>query len=206
MERVIAYVDGLNRYFGMKESRWQRFYWLDIQALVRNLLKSHQELKAVNYFTARVSGGPSDPAKPRRQNTCLEALLAHTQINIHYGHYLEREQKCFRCGNTWDCHEEKGTDVNIATRMLLDAFHDQFDAALLLSADSDLAGPVQVITQEFSPKRVVMAFPPNRHSAMLKKIATASFTINRAKLSRSQLPQEVRNSDGVTLRRPPSWT
>ncbi len=44
MERLIAYVDGFNLYFGMRETGWQRFYWLDIELLVRNLLKPYQKL------------------------------------------------------------------------------------------------------------------------------------------------------------------
>ena len=206
MERLIAYVDGFNLYFGMRESGWQRFYSLDVELLIRNLMKSYQKLVEVNYFTARVSGTASDPDKPRRQNTYLEALQAHTDLAFHYGHYLDKQRTCFGCGNKWTDHEEKGTDVNIAARMVLDAFRDRFDTALLLSADGDLAGPIQTITEQFPPRRVVVAFPPMRHSAELEKVATASFNINRAKLSKSQLPEEVRKPDGPCLRRPASWT
>ena len=38
MERVIAYVDGYNLYYGLRERRWKRFYWLDIQAMVKQAL------------------------------------------------------------------------------------------------------------------------------------------------------------------------
>ncbi len=44
MERVIAYVDGYNLYYGLREKGWKRFYWLNIQALVGHLLKPDQEL------------------------------------------------------------------------------------------------------------------------------------------------------------------
>jgi hypothetical protein len=33
MERVIAYVDGFNLYFGLKSKGWQRYFWLNIPAL-----------------------------------------------------------------------------------------------------------------------------------------------------------------------------
>ena len=36
VERVIAYVDGFNLYFGLKSKGWQRYYWLDVPALVGN--------------------------------------------------------------------------------------------------------------------------------------------------------------------------
>jgi len=38
MQRVIAYVDGYNLYHGLREKGWKWFYWLNIQAMVQNLL------------------------------------------------------------------------------------------------------------------------------------------------------------------------
>ncbi len=205
MERLIAYVDGFNLYFGLREAGWQRYLWLDVEQLVRSYLKSRQLLVKVNYFTARVSGTPSDPDKPRRQNTYLEALQVRTKVAIHYGHYLAKERKCFNCSNRWTDHEEKGTDVNIAVQMLLDAMHDEFDTALLLSADSDLAGPVQAIQREWSQKRVVVAFPPKRYSAELQRRAAAHFHVSRARVASIQLPDPVVKPDGHRLRRPQTW-
>ncbi len=205
MERVVAYVDGFNLYFGLKEARWRRFYWLDVELLVRSLLKPHQDLVAVKYFTAHVSATPSEPDKANRQNTYLEALEAQTSVVLHYGHYLHKKRCCFNCGHQWLDHEEKGTDVNIAVEMLLDAFDDRFDSALLISADGDLASPIESIRRRFPRKRIVVAFPPKRHSTELEKLATASFTINRAKFSKSQLPQKVCKPDGTPLEKPATW-
>jgi len=39
MPRAITYIDGFNLYFGLKSQGWERFLWLDVQALSRNLLK-----------------------------------------------------------------------------------------------------------------------------------------------------------------------
>lgn len=30
-QRVIAYIDGFNLYFGLKAAKWKRFYWLNLQ-------------------------------------------------------------------------------------------------------------------------------------------------------------------------------
>ena len=49
-ERVIAYIDGFNLYFGIV-SAFKNVRWLNIELLVKNLLKPHQELIAVKYFT-----------------------------------------------------------------------------------------------------------------------------------------------------------
>jgi hypothetical protein len=55
LERVIAYIDGFNLYFGLKSKGWRRYYWLDPRALVLNLLKPTQQLVFTKYFTARIT-------------------------------------------------------------------------------------------------------------------------------------------------------
>ena len=35
MQRVIAYVDGYNLYYGLRTKRWKWFYWLNIQSTAR---------------------------------------------------------------------------------------------------------------------------------------------------------------------------
>ena len=85
MERVIAYVDGFNLYFGLKSKGWQRYYWLDIPRLVGNLLRPDQRLVETKYFTSRVSASASDRDKPKRQNTYLEALQTRPNLSISLG-------------------------------------------------------------------------------------------------------------------------
>ena len=44
MNRVVAYVDGFNLYFGLKEGYGRRYHWLDLQRLVAALLQPDQQL------------------------------------------------------------------------------------------------------------------------------------------------------------------
>ena len=55
-QRVIAYIDAFNLYFGLRESGLRRCYWLNLKALAESLLRSEQELVATKYFTARIAG------------------------------------------------------------------------------------------------------------------------------------------------------
>ncbi|MFN0158883.1 MAG: NYN domain-containing protein, partial [Bacteroidota bacterium] len=100
---------------------------------------------------------------------------------------------------------EKMTDVNIAVEMMNDAFQDRFDTALLVSADSDLTAPIKSIRSLFPNKRIVIAFPPQRHSLELTKQAHACFTLGRANLAKSMFPLEVQKSDGFILKCPDRW-
>ena len=97
------------------------------------------------------------------------------------------------------------TDVNIAVKMLVDAFQDQFDTAILVSGDTDLIPPIREIKANFPKKKIIVAFPPNRHNISLHQIAHASFIIGRKKLKESQLPETVVKPDGYKLQRPAEW-
>ncbi len=205
MQRVTVYIDGLNLYYGLKSKGWRRYYWLDLWRLAVNLLRPCQSLVAVRYFTARVSSQADDPDKPVRQNAYLEALVTLPDLHIHYGHHLPKSITCLNCGTTRTTYEEKMTDVNIAVELLGDAQDDAFDTAIIISADSDLTGPVSAVRRRYPKKRVIVALPPNRSSFRLREAATASLTIGRKVLKDSQLPDRVAKADGHILTRPPSW-
>lgn len=202
MERIITYIDGYNLYYGLRAKHWQRFYWLNLRALALNLLKSSQTLVATKYFTTQVS---TPPDKVRRQTTYIEALEMLPDFYITYGHYLTDTITCRHCGHTYTTHHEKMTDVNIALELLTDAFNDHFDAAVLISADSDLVGPVQKVKQLFPKKRVIVVFPPNRHSVALKNAADVCLHLYQAVLAKSLFPDQVIKPDGFILQRPSSW-
>lgn len=203
--RVIAYVDGYNLYYGIREESWQRYLWLDLPALAKSLLRESQDLLLTKYFTTRIS---SPEPKRKRQSDYLEALQTHCgdSLKMFFGHYQSDPWKCERCNQIVQVPHEKKTDVNIAVEMMTDAFRDEFDTALLISADSDLVPAVLAIRRLFSDKRIVVAFPPARQSMELANAADVHISIGRAKLSRSQLPEVIKKADRRELRRPVKWT
>ena len=203
--RVVMYIDGFNLYYGMRSRGWRRYYWLDLVRLAERLLRPGQTLSGVRYFTARVIPDADSEHKARRQNIYLEALATLYDLDIHYGYYLPKTQRCSDCGATWQTYEEKMTDVNIAVELLSDAYDDKFDTAIVISADSDLARPITTIRERFPGKRVVVAFPPNRVSKLLRGVATASFTIGHGVLSNSQFPESVAAADNRVFTRPSEW-
>jgi len=97
------------------------------------------------------------------------------------------------------------TDVNIAVELLADAYQDKFDTALLVSADSDLSGPIEMVRQLFPKKKVVSAFPPDRSSKELMRLSSAYFTISRTVLANSQFDDQVTSKSGYPLIRPDTW-
>ena len=100
--------------------------------------------------------------------------------------------------------EEKGTDVNIATHLVHDGHLGRFDAAILVSNDSDLAEAVRIVCKEIG--RPVHIFRPqtSRPNAKLQSVATTFNNIDVRHLAGSQLPSTLKDSKG-TFSKPPSW-
>src|SRR6266852_9467262 len=71
MARVITYIDGFNTYYGLKSKGWERYLWLDVQALSRNLLKADQTLclhQVLHRPCERVSGQSQASEHLHRRN------------------------------------------------------------------------------------------------------------------------------------------
>lgn len=201
MQRVISYIDGYNLYFGLRQQGWKRFYWLNLQQLSEQFLRTDQLLVETKYFTTIVKR-PAD--KRLRQQVFLEALQTLPNFSLYYGHFLSDEIVCRRCGYTYTTHHEKMTDVNISVELMRDAFQDRFDLAFLLSADSDLVSPIRTVQQLFPAKRVISIFPPGRSSLALQRVARGVLRVGRAELLKSLFPDQVLKGS-IILNRPSEW-
>lgn len=222
--RAIVYIDGFNLYFGLKSSTKNRknfkklpkkSYWLDLQSLSEKLVRDN-DLLLVKYFTARIKGNPT---KQARQNSLIGALQNYCpKLSIFEGRYLFRQMFCSKCrrissdiacsfcGHVNNIPEEKKSDVNIATQMLRDAYENNFDIAYLVSGDSDLVPPIQIIRSMTPTKKVGVAFPPSRGgSKELENVADFSFHISHSAIKNSLLPDVIIKPDGSKLTIPQEW-
>ncbi len=200
--RVIAYIDGFNLFYGLKSSNMTQCKWLDLRKLIAGMLKGHQVLVAVKYFTSPVKNNPD---KHLKQSTYLSAL-ENSGIEIIKGHFQTSSATCSACLHQWNETKEKMTDVNIATEMITDAFQNKFDVALLISGDSDLVPPIRAIRRYFSSKRVVAVFPPDRSSKALKETAHASLSLGRKKIQDAQFPDRIILPSKHVISAPEGWT
>ena len=205
-KRAMVYIDGFNLYHGLKAKKWKRYYWLDLCKLARNLILPNERMAVahVHYFTAPVFQVRRG-ATAKRQQVYLKALETFPQLTIHSGTWFKKTTQCQACGATWIKYEEKMSDVNIAVQLVEDAYEDNFDTAFLVSGDSDLTRPVEIVRDRFPDKEVRVAFPPKRRSWHLASTAHRNFVITRTKLRDSQLPDQVSHQDGPVLKRPVAW-
>ena len=63
---MIAYIDGFNLYWGLRDAYQHRYLWLDLEKLTLSMLRPGQRLMVVRYFTARTRDDPAGGARQSR--------------------------------------------------------------------------------------------------------------------------------------------
>ena len=199
-------IDGFNFYYGAV--RGTEFKWLDFRALFEQVLPNN-EIGRIRYSTARLEPRPGDPQQPQRQQTYLRALATIPDLTIHYGRFLTSP---VRLPLSQYPHttmevlrtEEKGSHVNLATYLLLDAFDSDYDTAIVVSNDSDLIYPIEVVRRRFQ-KKVGILNPQNRKISWALKNASDFYRpVRPGVLATSQFPPTLRDPSG-TISKPSSW-
>ena len=208
--RTRVYVDGYNLFYAcLKGSPYK---WLNVYSLVDTLLPRN-DIDKLRYFTARVSARPHDPDQPQRQQTYLRALATSPNVEVHFGHFLTHEvtmpdAAAWKAGHYRAARvmktEEKGSDVNLATFLLMDAFDDLYDVAVIISNDSDLKEPIAQIRNRFGKKVVLFGSKTTRISGALKPLAHFIRQFGPNALAGAQFPTQLEDLVGV-FRKPASW-
>ncbi len=98
--------------------------------------------------------------------------------------------------------EEKGSDVNLASHLLNDAWKGAFDAAVVMSNDTDLVTPIRMVTTERGKPVIVVC--PGRWQIAPKLMTVASRVrhIRRGMLRAAQFPPRLA---GTTISKPQGW-
>jgi uncharacterized LabA/DUF88 family protein len=151
MAIVNVYIDGFNLYYGALKKTPYR--WLDLGKLAEALLPS-DTIQELHYFTARVSSRPYNPTAAHDQGLYIRALKTLPNLHIKYGQFTTHSVPMYLTNvdppqKVWvDKTEEKGSDVNLASHLLRDAYGKRFEVAVIVTNDSDLAEPVRIVAQE----------------------------------------------------------
>jgi uncharacterized LabA/DUF88 family protein len=99
--------------------------------------------------------------------------------------------------------EEKGSDVNLATHLLMDAFDNLFDCAVVVSNDSDLKEPISLVRNRFG-KTIGLLNPQQNISRALRPLADFIKPIRGTALANAQFPTQLTDAIG-DFRKPSSW-
>jgi hypothetical protein len=127
-------------------------------------------------------------------------------LSIFYGFFLTHEVTMPLVGGGYAQvikTEEKGSDVNLATQLLVDAYHDDYEVAVIVSNDSDLLMPIQVVTSEFGKPVGLLNPQKNPSRALLPHVAFIK-QIRAGVLAKSQFPTMLHDKRGC-FSKPASW-
>jgi len=210
--RTNVYIDGFNLYNrAVKDTPYK---WLDLSKVCQAILPGHQ-VHHIRYFTALVHTRPNDPQAPQRQQIYLRALRTISNLTMEFGQFRPRikerplvtpipgQARNVRVHDT----EEKGTDVNLATYLLMDGYEGDYEQALVVSNDADLALPISIVRDKL--KLPIGVVNPNidQNEGMpreLRNAATFQRRIHRGVSLKCQFPPTLQDAKG-TITKPSSW-
>ena len=205
-----VYVDGFNLYYrALKDTP---FRWLDLRRLAEALFPQ-DSIRTVCYFTARLQPRAGNPFQRLRQQTYLRALSTLPDLEIHYGAFrsgVKRRPLAEPVPGLPSYvlvrdSEGKGSDVNLATRLLVDGFNGAYEQAVVVSNDADFAGAMRYVRDGLG-LRVTLVNPDARTSSPRDLAAAATYVkrLWRSHLRRSRFPHTLRDEVGA-ITKPPGW-
>lgn len=213
------YVDAFNLYYGCLMDT--PYKWLKLRAFCELSFPSDQ-IKDIYYFTARLKPNSHDLDKHVRQETYLPALRTLPGQHIHEGTYSRKPVKLplhpIPAPPTPATlvkvvkNEEKGSDVNLATWLLIDAFDKAFDAAVVITNDSDVTEPIRQVRRKFGYRVMILhscSRPGRGPSIDLRKAVSmrggsTPLVVPEAHLATSQFPPVMTDAHS-TFHKPAAW-
>lgn len=207
MSRYCFYIDGFNVYYALngdpalKSFPYRKYKWLDYRKLAKSIIGQRDTITGIFYFTAFVRWKRPDVVYRHKQY--IKALRS-VGVETIQGRFMDKDIKCHNCNKYFSTHEEKRTDVNIALKLLGDAFDDLYDKAIIISADSDLLPVIQSVHKYFPDKEIGVMFPIGRTSFDLRQHADFRRKMREPLLQDSQFSDEVKVGSEI-IKRPDSW-
>jgi len=213
MNRTIFLVDGFNLYHSLaqaqKDAGGATTKWLDLKSLCSSILPivgrvsgERAILELIYYFSApptHRSQGKQD------RHTLYMRCLRASGVNVELSRFKSKQVWCPNCRQLFVAHEEKETDVAVATRLFEICHSDQGESIVLLTGDTDLAPTVRTCKRLFPTELILFAFPYRRTNSELAAISPESFSIKRRSCLRHQFPDPFVLPTGARVAKPVDW-
>ncbi len=144
--RVMVFIDGANLYHSLEKVCGRTD--LDYRKLCL-ALSDGRNLRRTYYYNARL-GQSHDPDRYAIQQRFFDYLRRVPKLEVKLGNLVYSPDSRPR---------QKGVDVSLATDMLMHAFRDHYDTAVLVSGDADFADAVQAV-KDLGPNVEIALFGP----------------------------------------------
>lgn len=192
--RAALYVDGFNLYHPIKESGQNHLKWACLWQLGEMLCQPDgYDLVKVVFCTAVPKHLPESMG---RHQTFNAAQIARG-VFVLKGHHVPEGKG----------YSEKQSDINVALSLVLDGVDNVYDAAYLLSADSDQVATAKFFKERLAPlgKQLFAAIPfgktyPTDYNALFVKRRDVSISM----LEHCVMPAQVQGKMGM-INRPPEY-
>lgn len=154
----MIFIDGQNLYYGCKG--FQQGFKYDLEKLVETLknIEPDRELIDVCYYS---SLKPHDANKKGDDERFRKQQGFYEMLKYKYRTFIKttkpKQITCRMCGKTFVEHQEKGIDVAVATDFLLYGLIGEYDVAIIISGDSDLAPVVRRLRDRKPSIRIEVA-------------------------------------------------
>lgn len=196
VSRAAVYIDGFNLYYPIHEMGEPFLKWSNLHELSVNMVRvgGYDLVKCV--FCTAV---PTDNHGKRDRHNTFNRVQEACGVNVLKGHYVYDD--------TLGKYSEKQSDMNVGLSLICDGFDDIYDAAYLVSADSDQAATARVFSERFPEKKLFIVAPPDRSPPnKCLPFADGKFTLRKEDIERCVLPQLVTApATGNPIRRPTEY-
>lgn len=175
MKKVNIYIDGFNVYHVLRNNikygvpPWEmKLKWCDLKSLCLSYLQNDEQLGDIYFFTA-----DSWIQNTKSKWLVYQKALNESGVKIVKWQYnnitkifickmkVEKMVLKFPCFQKmlwifiprflkYKTYEEKRTDVNIAVRIVEDAFLWKYQRAIIMSGDSDIVPAIETVKRNFS--------------------------------------------------------
>lgn len=134
----MIFIDGSNFYFKMKSLGIRNLKKYGYHKLCENL-SGNREIASIGYYIGVVRAKPNDEKgqKLRKNQVDLFNHLRNENVFVYKGYLMKND----------GVYHEKGVDVKIATDILVGAYENLYDDAIVISSDTDLLPAIQKAKQ-----------------------------------------------------------
>ncbi|MCH7762654.1 MAG: NYN domain-containing protein [Candidatus Marinimicrobia bacterium] len=211
MNRVSFLIDGFNLYHSVVDL--QKIHktgskWLDIVKLCKShlyILGNDARLEKVYYFSALAHHLlPSDSSRVQRHRVYIRCLQ-DTGVDVQLAKFKKKFYFCDRCHFKNKRHEEKETDVALASKLFELLQKDIADTVILVTGDTDLKQAVLTAKELFPAKTILFSFPFKRKNSELSIIAPGSFQLIRSMYETCIFSDPYILKNGKEIPKPKEW-
>lgn len=231
MKKVNVYIDWFNVYHVLKNNirhwvpPWEtHMKWSNLKSLAESYLTDEEELWKVYFFTA-----DSWIKKTRAKGTIYQKALNNTGAIVIKWKYNkitktfmnkmqvilfllwievdeDKKEKYLPQKLVYKTYEEKRTDVNIAVKIVEDAFLGEYDRAIIMSWDSDIVPAIETVKRNFPDKIFSTLWLVGTKWQLIKSRCDTHDVVWYKKWKSHLFPNTITTANWVELEIPDEWS